>query len=186
MQCYSPPGLQIWCLCSLGKSGCSAELLGVTVLSQTLSTDMKFGLCSPFQYLNPLVLRGMVSCKGILGYFFCCLFSSLFPTLYPQDGTPLHCILTHFCFLQILLWLLQLPCSLCVHDLDAFSRETQLLKCSQKFLYQCSSSTCCLVWKFPCQKKSTEVMLCFLCKWGKQNAAVEAEREISCGMLWES
>lgn len=72
--------------------------------------------------------------------------------------TSLHCVLTYFHFPQIWFWLLQLPCSLCLHDLHDFSREIQLLKCSQKFLYQYSSSMCCLIWKCPCQKKSTEVM----------------------------
>lgn len=70
-----------------------------------------------------------------------------------QHGPQLGCILTHFHLPQILLWLLQLPCSLCVPDLGASSRETRLLKCSQKFLYQYSSSMYCLAWKFPCQKR---------------------------------
>lgn len=84
--------------------------------------------------------------------------------------TSLDYVLTYFHFPQILFWLLQLPCSLCLHDLDAFSRETQLLKCSQKFLYQCSSSMCCLFGKFLCQKKSMEVMLGVPQKWGgKEN-----------------
>lgn len=87
--------------------------------------------------------------------------------------TSLDYVLTYSRFPQILFWLLQLPCSLCLHDPVAFSRETQLLKCSQKFLYRCSSSMCCLVWKFPCQKKSTEVMLNVLHKWGgKENLTI--------------
>lgn len=80
---------------------------------------------------------------------------SFFSSPEPQNKTQLGCILTRFHLPQILLWLLLLPYSLGVHDLDAYSSETQLLKCSQKCLYQYSSSMCCLAWKFPCQKKST-------------------------------
>lgn len=32
-------------------------------------TAMKFGLGTCFQYLNPLALRGMIPCKGVLGIF---------------------------------------------------------------------------------------------------------------------
>lgn len=85
------------------------------------------------------------------------IFSIFFFFPEPQNKTQLGYILTHFHLPQILLWLLLLPCSLGVHDLDAYSSETQLLKCSQKCLYRYSSSMCCLAWKFPCQKKSTKM-----------------------------
>lgn len=137
---------------------------------------MKFGLGCYHRYLNPLALRSLIPCKGVWGTFplLFCLFDVHHHHDHPwltewNTIRLLGCVLTHFRFLQILFWLLQLPCSLCLHGLDAFSRETQLLKCFQKFLYQYSSSTCCLDWKFPCQKKSTEGMLCVLYKWGKKN-----------------
>lgn len=167
--CTSPPEFQIWYLSSLGTSGCSAELVGVTVVSQTPRYCHDIWMRLLFSVLKPTCFKGhdnMHKCFGCffsfpVFFFFSFIVFFFFP-LDPWNETPLDYVLTYFHFPQKLLWLLQLPCSLRVRDL---SSETQLLKCSQKFLYQYSSSMSCLVLKCPCQKKSTEVMLCVLYKW---------------------
>lgn len=88
VQGYTPPEFQIWSLCSLGKSGCSAELVGVTAVSQTPWYCHEIWIRHLFSVLKPTCFKGHDTMQRRFGYFF--LFSAFVCLLFLPHLRPIE------------------------------------------------------------------------------------------------